>query len=161
MNDEEKRILEICKGNQEAYDFLNLWARYCHEIDDIVDGARLAPEEVIATFALATMVYSHPFYLRNLPALRQVVLLIANMYADSVAWENEGQQWQREFSNCYRHAGNEMVFAVAQLCGGFEHVRSVSAEQREICYRTQHPEGASGIFHSENGTSNGKVEVIG
>lgn len=137
---QEQRIMRVCNGNQEAYEFLCLWARWCHEIDDIIDGDRKGAEAIIATFALAPVVLSHSFYIRHLLALRSVVMLVINMYADSVSWEFGHEQWKRDLANCYRHAGNEMVFAVAQLCGGYEHVRTVSQEQRQICYLKQHPE---------------------
>lgn len=115
-----------------------MWARYCHEVDDIVDGGRKGPEALLSTLALAAMVYSHPFYLRNLAALRQVALLVTNTYADSVAWANSAVPWQRAFADCYRHCGNEMVFAVAALCGGYDHLRSIAQEQRVMCYEVQH-----------------------
>lgn len=137
---EEARILRVCAGDREAFDFLCVWARYCHEVDDIIDGDRRDVADILSTFALAPMVYSHPFYLRHLPALRQVVLLVANMFAESVEWEKSMVPWRREFAGVYRHAGNEMVIAVAQLCGGYDHARMISGEQREICYFTQHPE---------------------
>jgi hypothetical protein len=56
-----ERIAALCGGNAEALDFLCLWGRYCHEIDDIVDGERTGKQEIIGTFALAVRVYSHPF----------------------------------------------------------------------------------------------------
>src|SRR5260221_14792047 len=61
-----------CNGNADAFNFLTLWARYVHEIDDLVDGDRTGHEALLATFAFAIELYSHPFYLRHLPALRQV-----------------------------------------------------------------------------------------
>lgn len=141
---EAERLAVICCGDAEAMDFVARWAEYCHAGDDIVDSDNLRAEHIIRTsLVLPVLLFTHPFFLRN-PAitvsLRQVVLLVANTYADSVAWEHSHAPWQRAHADVLRHAGNEMVFAVAQICGGYDHARMISAEQRTVCYRTQHPE---------------------
>lgn len=119
-------------------EFLGLWRAYVHAIDDIVDGDTPGNEALLATFAQAIAVYAHPFYLKNIAALRQVALNCTNAYADSVAWEHSGQQWQREFADHYRHFGAEMVLAVAGICGGYGHMRSISPELRTICWCEHH-----------------------
>lgn len=141
----EQRITRLCCGDREAIEFLCLWAQYCHRVDDVIDGDVTHTEGILGTFALAPVLFSHPFYLRHLFALRAVVLLVTNMYADSIAWANGPAPWQREFANCYRHCGNEMLIAVAQICGGYDHARTISLEQREQCYHTQHPEQKENI----------------
>lgn len=132
-------LSRICNGNAEAMDFLaNHWSPYVHQIDDLIDGERSQAEDILATFARAAMLYSHSFYLKNAAALRAVVLLVTNLYADAVAWEKSPDAWQRDWADHNRHAGMEMVIAVAQLCGGYEHARLVSREQRHICYVEHH-----------------------
>ena len=125
----------ICLGNAEAADFLaNHWSPYVHEVDDIVDGERTGAGDLCATFARACTVYTHPFFLRNAAALRQLVLNLTLAYADSAEWEKGGDPWQKEWADHYRHAGMEMVIAVAMITGGYEHARRLSQEQRSICY---------------------------
>lgn len=134
---DQAALLRCCCGNQEAIGFLLLWREYVHAIDDIIDGDRTGPEHILATFALAATLYSHPYYLRNIAALRALVYSITNSYADSVAWEKEGG-WRKEWADHNRHAGAEMVLAVAQLCGGYGHMRTLSPELRTICYCEHH-----------------------
>lgn len=132
-------LQRICLGNAEAMDFLaNHWSPYVHEIDDIIDGQRTGAEGILSTFARAALLYSHPFYLKNLPALRQVVLLVTNLYADSVAWERCGEEWKQDWADHNRHAGMEMVVATAQICGGYDHARVISQEQRAVCWHEHH-----------------------
>lgn len=155
LNEQDAAALNrCCLGNVEAIDFLNHWRTYVHLIDDVVDedltempkGAsarppgpsRRAVERVCAIGAQAVMLYSHPFYVRNLLALRQVVLSCTNAYADSVMWERSGVPWQAQFADAYRHFGAEMVLAVAGICGGYEHMRSISPELRVICWHEHH-----------------------
>ena len=132
-------LQRVTLNQPEAMDFLaNHWAVYVHEIDDLVDGDRRGPEALLGTLARAALLYSHPFYLQHLPALRAVVLLVTNLYADSVLWEQSGEAWQRQWADHNRHAGMEMVVAIAQICGGYEHARAISREHRAICYHEHH-----------------------
>jgi hypothetical protein len=135
----------LCPRNPEAQSFIQAWVRYCHEVDDIIDGERTSAEEILATFVVAMLVCSHPFYLRHIAELRGLAMCITNMYADSVAWEKSQIPWQHQFADCYRHAGNEMIMAVARLCGGWEHARKFSQSQRIVCWVNQHkaPGGAA------------------
>lgn len=129
----------ICLANTEAMDWLaNYWSPYVHAIDDIIDGDRKGPEDILRAFALAAQLYAHPFYLRNLAELKRLVLVITNLYADSVAWERSEARWQRDWADHNRHAGMEMVLAVAQICGGYDHGRVISGEQRCICWHEHH-----------------------
>lgn len=122
----------------EAMDFLGQhWGPYVHAVDDIVDE-EVSAEKKIEAFARAAYLFSHPFYLRHIGALRQVVLLVTNTYADSVAWERSKIAWQRQWADHARHAGMEMVIAVAMIVGGYEHARAISLEQRTICYHEHH-----------------------
>lgn len=134
------RLLErICCGNREAMDWLaNFWSPYVHGIDDIIDGEAKGPEEILSTFALAAELYAHPFYVRHMAALKQLVLVITNCYADAVRWEGHLDKWKADWADHNRHVGMEMVIAVAQLCGGYSHARMISQEQRTICWLEHH-----------------------
>jgi len=134
-----KLIQRICRSDPEAMDFLaNYWARYCHEIDDIIDGDRVGPELILGTFALAIELYSHPFYIKHLAGLRQVARNITSTYADTVAWEQGPADWQRKWAEHHRHCSNEMVQAVAMICGGYEHARAIMPELRAMAYHEHH-----------------------
>lgn len=136
----ETQLNAVCNGNAEAADFLIRWAQLADKVDNLVDGDEQGPEALLAAFVQCVLLTSHPFYLEHLQHLRAVLLVSINMYADSVAWERDSAEWKQRFADCYRHAGNEVVVAVAQLCGGYEHARKFSLEQRERCHATQHPE---------------------
>lgn len=122
----------------EAMDFLaNHWAPYCHQVDDLIDGERSKPEEILATFALAITLYSHPFFLRHVSALRQVALNTTSMYADSVGWE-KAQDWRGTWADHHRHCALEMVAAVAMICGGYTHARQLMPELRKMAWHEHH-----------------------
>jgi hypothetical protein len=137
-------LRRICCGDEQAMDFLaHFWAPYVHGIDDIIDGDKKSAEEILAVFALAATLYSHPFYLKHLEALRQHIIVCTNIYADSVAWENSPIPWQREWADHNRHVGMEMVICVASICGGYRHARLISQEQRAVCWDEHHRQGVA------------------
>lgn len=134
-----KLVKRICANNPEAMDFIaNHWAPYCHEIDDIIDGERLRSEAILETFARAPMLYSHPFYLKHLDALRAVVLNVTNIYCQTVQWEGSKLEWQRQWADHHRHCSSEMVMAIAQICGGYAHARATMEELRVMSYHEHH-----------------------
>lgn len=130
-------------GNTEAMDFMRLWSEYVHAVDDIEDESTTS-EFRLRTFAMAIEVYTHPFFLRNLEALKQVAINATNAYADVVEGEKSEVKWAREFADVYRHFGQEMVFAVAGICArlrglnAYDHIRTISAEWRANAYHQHH-----------------------
>lgn len=130
---------QLCLGNTEASSFLKLWSQYVHDIDDLVDGDVTTKESQIRSYALACVVLTHPFFIKHVDRLRDVVLLITNDYADSVAWEGSKEEWQRRFSDVLRHSGATMVREVMLLVGGYDHLRLNSALFHAICHLEQQP----------------------
>ncbi len=135
---DEKELAWTTCGNENAASFIKAWKGYVHSIDDIIDGETKSAEGIIAVFMQAAFLYSHPFYLENIAALRQLVVNCTNAYADSVAWEKDVTPWKRSFSDHYRHFAAEMIIAVAFICGGYEHMREVSRYLRTLCWTEHH-----------------------
>lgn len=133
-----KLVKRICCDNAEAMDFVaNHWAPYCHAIDDIIDEHR-GPAEVLECFARAAVLYTHPFFLRHMAALRAMALNVTNTYAQTVEWEVSPLDWQRAWADHHRHCSNEMVMAVATICGGYRHARLVMTELRVMAWHEHH-----------------------
>jgi len=126
-------MLRCAKGDAAAADFLMHWLAYVHDVDDLVDGDMQGTEFLMAMLIRALNLYTHPFFKRHEAALKQQVINITNAYADSVPGEHSGEEWERTMADVQRHAGVEMVLAVASICGGWEHTRSVSRRLRELC----------------------------
>ena len=127
----EQLVRRACLNNEEAMQFLLLWSNYVHGIDDLVDEKTDA-EFRIGLFIQALELYNHPFYLKHRLTLNPIIVLVTNLYADSVAWEQSAEAWQQAFSDHARHAGAEMVLAVAGIVGGYPHMRRLSAETRAV-----------------------------
>jgi hypothetical protein len=157
-------VRRICRDDPEAMDWLgNHWAPYCHAIDDVIDEIVLKrraedsppylaqAEFVIGVFAAAVALYSHPFYLRHIGALKAVVLNVTAMYAQTVQWESTGGNggacarppggngdWRETWADMHRHCSLEVVTAVAVICGGYAHARAVIPECRVTAYAEHH-----------------------
>ena len=127
----------VCCNDPEAMRFLALWHEYVHAVDDIEDEETTA-EFRMRAWVLALELYTTPFFRAHEQRLKQIVLNCTNAYADCLAWEKSDVEWQRQWVDHYRHFGAEMVFAIAQIVGGWDHARSLSLEQREFNWKEHH-----------------------
>ena len=136
---------ELTCGDAEARQFLDPWWRdYCHLIDDLADGHAL-PEQAVRMGALAVTLYSLPFYRRHADRLQVVVLLVTNAFADSLELEQRPEPYARRLASVMRHAGGDLVRAVALICGGYDHLRRISPRLHLLGLRDQHyTEGEEG-----------------
>lgn len=146
MTDSDKQhIAWLTNNNEQAAKFLLIWRAYVHGIDDIIDGEITTPEGILNVFMMARFVYTNRFFLEHEQALGQIAINCTNAYADSVAWEKSEVDWQRNFSDHYRHFAAEMVLAIAQICGGYLHMREVSKRLRVICWKEHHDKKGNAV----------------
>jgi len=129
---------EVCNGNEEALKFLLLWNVYVHRVDDVIDDKCINAEKIIRAFQCAAEVFSLPFYQHYLAALFPIVCIVTNMYLDSVQFATSEIVWKTTVADTLRFAGNEMVNAIAMICGGFDHMRKYSAILRETSWQDHH-----------------------
>lgn len=133
---------QIACGNEAAAHFLDVWNNLLEAADDVVDEPT-NPEFKIRTYELFNQAYSHPFYLAHVREFSLLVSLINNAYADSEECAKSNLPWKKELGDVLRHSSGEMVRAVALICGGYEHLRSISMKFHEACYYEHH--GAEGV----------------
>ena len=137
---DRETVIRICQGNTEALDWIQLGRLYCHEIDDLIDEGHSKiekAERVCKIGAMALQLYTHPFFLKNLHVLRSHMMLNTSNYLDSVKWE-EGNGWQKSFSDWFRHGWVDIVLVVAEICGGYANMRNESQELRTMSYHAHH-----------------------
>jgi len=137
MNDVEE-LIDLASGtNPEAKAFLYAWHRYCHLIDDVVDGE----EPTIKAAQVgrwANDLYSSAFYQRFSVVLGPQVQLITCHYEDSVEMEKSKERWQRTVADVIRSNGADMVRMVAFIVGGYSLMRQISIPLRALCWREHH-----------------------
>lgn len=142
MDNEERNeklvaVLKDVLRDDSALSFLRLYGQYCHMIDDLVDEGG-THQQLLKTFAHAAEVFNHPFYLRYQPFLYPMVIAITNDYADSVAWEKNGNEWQMKVADGIRNTANNMIFTVVNLVRGYDAMREISQMVREDSYFRHH-----------------------
>lgn len=139
-----KLYQEIACGNKDAEMFLYHWTVFAHGIDDIIDdyrdGKPVSAEHFIGVMGQSCVAYTLPFYQVHSARLQPVVMAVTNMYADSVKWERSDDPKLRKIADGIRSCGNELLCAVALICGGYNHMRSISSRLRERSYKQQHDE---------------------
>lgn len=141
---------EVCKGNEEAMSFGDLWYGYVHGIDDLVDTMRdgrptMSREQMISLFFCACLLYNHPYYLRNQRMLYPIILETTNLYKMSVGWERSPNPQLRIIGDVLRSCGLKMHTMIALLCGGEAHMIDIARRMYEQDYRFQHDANGSPI----------------
>lgn len=134
---------ELCRDDAEAMGFCDLWYHYVHSIDDLLDTAedgrpRMNSEQILEVFIDAALLYNHSFFRKHRELLFPVVLMVTNMFADSVAWEQSPIKQRRTIANVLSTCGDEMYVLVAMICGGWKHARDIGPRIRERDFTTQH-----------------------
>lgn len=127
-------LRHAANGNPAGAEFLALWHRLNHEVDDVVDEGKWDSDSILEVLMLACMVYSSAFYRQHAERLSAVVLVATNTWLDSCKWEKDPALWKRRFAEVMRHAGNDVVYTVAMITGGWEHLRKISAPTMAASY---------------------------
>jgi len=120
--------------DREAADFLGAVNAYFNGWDDLADDPESSFAAKMRLGILASVLFSCPFYQRHTGALRLVVFLVTNAFAESVEWANRPEAWRREAARVLRYAGNDMVLAVAYITsnGNYDFCHKLS-EQLRAC----------------------------
>lgn len=148
--DAERFNREVCRGNEDAIMFCNLWYHYCHGIDDLIDTMQdgrptMSKEEMLSLFLRAAVLYNCKFFREYSHMLFPIVISVTNTYADSVKWERSSKPHLRMMGDVFRTCGNEMFFMVGFICGGPEHMRRLSAPIKERDFLGQHDQQGNPI----------------
>lgn len=109
----------LSRGDNDALAFLLLWHEYCHQWDDAVDLFLPDKERLMRVAALAIDVYSCAFYQRHAATLSAIAKHATATFLLSAKWEKDDDKGRRLGADVLRHCGNDMVYAVADLVGGW------------------------------------------
>lgn len=125
-----------CNGNHDALTWLNTFHELAHLADDLVDevfSAEGLGRLLVTNIALCSL----PFWFAWHAELRPILNQTCSNWLDSVELERRPQAWAREYANTLRLCGNDLVIAVARICGGWEHSRKIALSVRELAWRNQ------------------------
>ena len=146
MRDLDKEFLELinyyCGCNQDALAFVLGYSIYVHDIDDIVDGDKMGDIHLLKTFELAAVVYSNPFYIKNINTLYPLIIMSSSTYITSVTLEKDPDKapWKTWSFDWMRQTGIEVILAVVQILHGIDKRIEASLRFREISFKLHHKE---------------------
>ena len=127
-----ERALTIAKGNREAAVWLCDYDAFCSLMDDIIDEPGNI-KDVALTSGMLNIIgnFAVPGWVRdNLPRLYPLIVTGANAWLDANAMATSEDYRTRLSSDVLKSQYAEMENAVAFLCGGFDHMRAMSAARK-------------------------------
>ena len=148
---DHEAVLRLVNGNMEALEWIQIGRRYVHEGDDLIDvdiagGSKIAAATRACRLgALALELYTHPFFIKNMPALKYAMLRNLHNYRDSVLLENSKVPWQKQFSDWARHGWLDVCQTVGDLCAGFDNTCNETLEMRALAYADHHSENGEQV----------------
>ena len=127
--------LVATNGNEQAALFLVAYVRYCHLLDDIIDQDKELTDERLVKESLDFIGHfgCNPWVMGNFSRLFPLVVSGFNAWLDANKMEKSDVEQVRLSSDTVKGIYHEMVYVVAYICGGHEHMRTVS-KQREYDY---------------------------
>lgn len=139
---------KICNGDKDAMQFNDLWYKYVHDIDDLLDTRTderpiMSTDQILGIFASAAVLYNCPFFVRHRNLLFPIVLSITNTYANSVAWERSPLKRRQQMADVWRTCGNEMYDMVSMITGGWNRARETSPLIRDRDWIGQHDDNGN------------------
>lgn len=130
---------EVCKGDKSATQFCLIFVQWCHWIDDLIDKDKLwLPQDTVRINLEALLLFSeNEFFQRHKVKLMPMIISSFAAFADSNKWEKREKVQDRRAADILKSYYHEVVWQVAYLCGGWEHMRAVTARFRIFDYDFQ------------------------
>ncbi len=133
----------VCQGNKDAEKFCRSFVAYCHLLDDCVDRDQPCDAERVARESIDFIVQlsANPFFIAHKAQLIGLIIQGFRAWADSnlpkygdgITSPSVERGCERDIIKGYYH---EVVYHVAAILGGWEHLRKVTEMCRE--YNFEH-----------------------
>lgn len=127
---------EICCGEREAVNFCLAFIEWCHWLDDLIDKDKVwTGADVVRANLNALLAFSdNEFFQRHKFKLMPMIVTAAGAFADSVQWEKREGVQDRRAADILKSQYHEVVWQIAYLCGGWDHMRAVTKKFRAFDY---------------------------
>lgn len=118
----------IANGNEQAALFLVDYVAFCHHTDDLIDDRQQCSDESIIKIQLNLLRHFcfTGWVQQNSASLFPLIVSGFNAWLDSNVMANSTDKRTQLSSDVVKGIYHEIVYAVAFLCGGYEHMRLVS-----------------------------------
>lgn len=129
----------VCREDEGAMKFCTSFVAWCHWIDDLVDRDKLwLPRDTVNVNLDALIAFSeNPFFQKHKHQLLPLIIQSFRAYADSNEWEKRDNIRDRRAADIIKSTYHEVVWHVAYIVGGWEHLRDVTKHCRKFDYDFQ------------------------
>ena len=126
-------FLRLTNNNEPAWEFVERFANWAHQVDDLIDGDKPVSDAELIEMQLGWMMTlsANPFYLKNQAFLLPIIIMSCNTWLDSNKWEKSVQPVKRCHSDVLKSQYHEVIFACVYLCGGWQSLREFTSLHRE------------------------------
>lgn len=127
-------LLEITKGNVYAADFCEAYIARVHFIDDAVDEEKRKTDVEFVRSEQDFMEHFifNPWAKEFQTVLWPLMVVGMNAWLDSNEWEKARNKKLNTDAEVLKGVYHELIWFVAYLCGGREHMREMSRKYREF-----------------------------
>lgn len=137
LSESQRQIIaEVCRGNSDAVLFCEAFVAWVHWIDDVVDKDKLwLPRDIVRVNLEMLRQFSvNRFFQQNKILLMPLMVQSARAFADSVEWAARGAKQDRQASDVLKSNYHEVIWHVAYIIGGWDHMAAMTAKHREFNY---------------------------
>lgn len=128
----QEQLLEVTKGDENAANFLAAFQDKAHLLDDVLDQdhPRSPDEHYMTELNWLLTLTSNPFVQQHSAKLVPVMALGINAWADSNVMQKSVKRRDRMAADVVKGFYHEILWLVALICGGYDHMRVVSLKYR-------------------------------
>lgn len=140
------KALQIANGNKDAAAFLIAYVNFCHLLDDVCDADVPTPDHRLAKDSedLIGACLLNPFVRQHAVVLWPLIVVGFNAWLDSNAMQASNEIEKQVDADVVKSIYQEILWFVADLCGGRDHRRAMSSQHREYNHDFT-PKPAGGI----------------
>lgn len=127
-----EQLMEVSKNTQDAADFLMAFQSKAHLLDDVIDCDVERTEDEHANVELNWMfvLARNPFFQTHAEKILPVLALGMNAWQDSNVLRKSVRKRDRIMADVVKGVYHEVLWLVALICGGYEHMRAMSTKYR-------------------------------
>lgn len=131
--DEVQKLKDICRDNASAYNFCSSYLILCNILDHVIDGQPFETEDLArALLNWTAQISDNEFWQANKESLYGLIVQGCSAWMDSNACAKSEKPELQTASHTLKSFYGEVIYHVAFIIGGYDHMRTVSLKWRAI-----------------------------
>lgn len=128
----EDKLRMICLGNVGAYSFCSAFLDFTGVLDDMFDKDHNVTTEQLCRSYLAFFqnIAFNEFFIQNKNSIFPLLVQGCNAWSDSELLSKSESQRLKDSADVLKCFYGEILYHVAFICGGYDHMRKCASEYR-------------------------------